>query len=352
MSEKTEEATPKRLRKAREEGDSGASAFAAQAVAFLVAVTLVPMAARALVGRVEGDVRAAIASARGGAVDAARAIDAEAIAVEIATLALPVLVAAAIAGSVVSLVQTGGFVATKKLAPKLERLDPIAGLRGLVSAVRLFAVARALVGAAVVAWLAERALAAHVIDLARLGESGAYVAPLAAELAGKVARDAALVGVALGAFDMLVVRRAWMRRLRMSKEEVKREYKESEGDPQIKQARERAHQEMLASAAVANVRSATVVVVNPTHLATALRYDEGQGDAAPVVVATGEGDLAARIVAAARDFRVPVVRDVPLARALAELAIGDAIPEVLYEAVAEILRDAWEAEERSAKGST
>jgi type III secretion protein U len=125
---------------------------------------------------------------------------------------------------------------------------------------------------------------------------------------------------------------------------VKREYKESEGDPQIKQARERAHHEMLAAAAVANVKNATVVVVNPTHLATALRYDEHEGDAAPVVVANGEGDLAARIVAAAHDYGVPVVRDVPLARALAELQIGDAIPEALYETVAEILRDAWEAE--------
>jgi type III secretion protein U len=132
----------------------------------------------------------------------------------------------------------------------------------------------------------------------------------------------------------------------MSKDEVKREYKESEGDPQIKQARERAHHEMLASAAVGNVRNATVVIVNPTHLATALRYDEQEGDQAPVVVASGEGDLAARIVAAARDFGVPVVRDVPLARALAELSIGDAIPEALYEAVAEILRDAWEADAR------
>lgn len=135
-----------------------------------------------------------------------------------------------------------------------------------------------------------------------------------------------------------------MKRLRMAKEEVKREYKDAEGDPQIKAARERAHQEMLAAAAVGNVKKATVVVVNPTHLATALRYDEEQGDAAPVVVASGEGDLAARIVAAARDYAVPIVQDVALARALAELQIGDAIPEALYEAVAEILRDAWERE--------
>jgi type III secretion protein U len=132
----------------------------------------------------------------------------------------------------------------------------------------------------------------------------------------------------------------------MSKDEVKREHKESEGDPQMKAARERAHKEVIAQATVANVRTASVVIVNPTHLATALRYDEKEGDEAPVVVASGDGDLAARIVRAAHDYGVPVVRDVPLARALAELEVGDAIPEALYEAVAEILRDAMEAEPR------
>jgi flagellar biosynthesis protein FlhB len=132
-----------------------------------------------------------------------------------------------------------------------------------------------------------------------------------------------------------------MKRLRMSKDEVKREYKESEGDPQLKAARERAHHEMLASATVANVKNATVVVINPTHIACALRYDEEEGDDAPLVVAVGEGDLARQIVEAAHAYGVPVLRDVPLARALVELVPGDRIPEELYEAVAEILREAW-----------
>ncbi len=92
------------------------------------------------------------------------------------------------------------------------------------------------------------------------------------------------------------------------------------------------------------MRNASVVVVNPTHLACALRYDAKGGDEAAVVVATGEGDLAARIIQAAKEAGVPIVRDVPLARALVELEVGVAIPEVLYEAVAEILRQVWEEE--------
>ncbi len=110
----------------------------------------------------------------------------------------------------------------------------------------------------------------------------------------------------------------------------------------IRAARQRAYQEIHAQAAIANVRTATVVVVNPTHLACALRYDEKAGDEAPVVVASGEGDLAARIAQAAQEWGVPIVRDVPLARALVELGVGDSIPEALYEVVAEILRELWQ----------
>jgi type III secretion protein U len=153
-----------------------------------------------------------------------------------------------------------------------------------------------------------------------------------------------------------VVRTAWMRRLRMSKDEVRREHKDSEGDPMLKQARERAYHDMLAQATIAAVRTATVVVVNPTHLACALRYrqgeegDEGEGpDDAPVVVASGAGELAQQILQAAQQWGIPVVRDVPLARALVELQVGDVIPEALYEAVAEILREVWEAETSPAR---
>jgi flagellar biosynthesis protein FlhB len=130
----------------------------------------------------------------------------------------------------------------------------------------------------------------------------------------------------------------------MTKAEVKREHRETEGDPQIKAARHRAHRDMLAAATINAVRDATVVIVNPEHLATALRYVEGEDDA-PKVVATADGELAQRIQEAARAYGIPIIRDVPVARALAELEVGDTIPEALYEAVAEILREIWEAEE-------
>jgi type III secretion protein U len=338
VSDKTEEPTPRRLRKAREEGDSGASSQFAQSIAFLVAVALVPAAARALAAHAADDLRSAIAAAGAGA---AR-FDPLSPATTVVALSFPVLVAAGIAGGVALAVQTGGVVATRRLTPRLDRLDPAAGLRAIVSPSRLFAVARALVAGAIVAWLAWRGLRDHVVDLARSSGRLRWAVVVLSDAAAALGRRAALAGVVLGAVDLLVTRATWRRRLRMSKDEVRREHKDTEGDPQIKAARERAYHELMAQAAIANVRTASVVVVNPTHLACALRYDDKEGDEAPVVVASGQGELAARIVQAAREYGVPVVQDVPLARALVELQVGDAIPEALYEAVAEILREIWQ----------
>lgn len=343
MSDKTEDPTPRRLRKAREEGDSGASGHAAQAVAFVAAVAVAPSAVRALASRTSEDLRAAIGAA--SRPDLAVRFDVQSLGTTLVALSLPMLLAAGVAGAVAHVVQTGGGIATKKLAPKIERLNPAEGLRALFSSTRLFAVARSLVAGGIVAWIAWRALGDHVVDIARLAGRERSIGIVVGEVAGGVAWRAAIAGLALGAIDVLVTRRAWINKLRMSKDEVRREYKETEGDPQIKAARERAHRELLAQATIANVRSATVVVVNPEHIACALRYDEKEGDEAPVVVASGQGDLAARIIRAAHDYGVPVVRDVPLARALVELEVGDAIPEALYEAVAEILREAWQDEE-------
>jgi type III secretion protein U len=343
MGEKTEDPTPRKLRKAREEGDAGVSAFAAQAVGFVVAVAVVPAAVRALGDWASQSLREALASPTHDAVR----FDGVGIATAIVGLSLPVLLAAGLASGVTLVVQSGGVVATKRMTPRLDRLDPIAGARNLLSPARLFAVARALVAAGIVGWLAYAALADHLVDLARTSGRGAWVGVVVASIAGGLAWKAALVGVAIGVLDVVVTRTTWKRRLRMTKDEVRREHKDSEGDPQLKAARERAHHEMLAQATVANVKSATVVVVNPTHLACALRYDEKEGDEAPVVVASGEGDLAEQIKRAAEQYGIPVVHDVPLARALVELVPGDVIPEALYEAVAEILREIWESHEQA-----
>lgn len=338
MSEKSEAPTPKRQREAVARGDTGASAAFTQSWGFVVALALAPFALTRLATSSGDTLRSTFARIARGPIalaneDAMQALGA------VVTLALPVLVAVALIAVVVGGIQAGGAVSFARLAPSLDRLDPLRGLAGLFSSTRAVAVARALVAAAAVAFVAGSALRDHARDLVGTAGHVASASVVAAALTRQIARAAAAVFVVLGVFDLVVSRRAWLGRLRMTKEEVKREHKESEGNPEVRAARHRAHQEALTQVAAHAVKGATVLVVNPTHLACALRYDESEGDEAPVVLATGEGDVAQAMLRAARDYGVPVVRNVPLARALIEIESGAAIPEALYEAVAEVLRE-------------
>lgn len=132
----------------------------------------------------------------------------------------------------------------------------------------------------------------------------------------------------------------------MTKQEVKDEWKESEGDPLFKSARRQMHRDILMQSMMAAVQRADVVVVNPTHIAVALRYDRGEMGA-PVVLAKGAELIAAKMREIAQAADVPLMRDVPLARALYELEIDSEIPEEMFEAVAVVLRWVYSlAEER------
>lgn len=335
MSEKTEEPTPRKLERARRDGEAAVSSALVQGAGFIVAVALTPAAVAAAATRLGAALEVAIDHPEAPMSPLAMTL-------EVLAITLPLVAAAGIAAIAFGLVQTGGAFTFKKLAPDLSRANPFTGIKQLFSWQRWLGVLRSLVAALVVGWLAVRLLLDHGADLAHAAGNAAAAPVIAASLTKKLAWIAALVGLSLAGADVVVTRLAWRRRHKMSKDEVKREHKEAEGDPEIKAARQRAHQEMLASATLAAVRQATVVVVNPTHLAVALRYLEDE-DESPRVVAQGAGDLARKMLDAARAYNVPVVRDVPVARALSELAVGDEIPEELYEAVAEILREAWDA---------
>ena len=333
MAEKREEPTPRRLRKAREQGDSPVSAALLQAAAFCAALALAPAALSVLAARTAALLQSSIAG--GGASPSPLAV-----AAEVLVASAPLLGAAALAAAALGVVQSGGFVTFARMAPDLARLNPFSGVRGLWSSQRVLAVVRALAAAALVGGYAVHLFQGHGREFAGVVGDASLATSLALRLASRVAWFAGLVGVALAVVDVLVTRYAWRKRHRMSRDEVVREHREAEGDPEIKAARKRAHQEVLTSATLASVRQATVVIVNPTHLAVALHYVEDADDA-PRVVAQGAGDLARRMIEAAHAYGIPVVRDVPVARALSELQVGDEIPEALYEAVATILREAW-----------
>jgi flagellar biosynthesis protein FlhB len=337
MNAKTEQPTPRRLRRARQQGDSPLSAALVQAAGFVMVVMLAPAAAAALIATS----RARLTEAVSGAAPPS----ALGLARDVAVLSLPVLLAAAAAASFVGLAQTGGVVAFQKTLPDVARLHPWLGLKQLFNGQRLFGIVRALLAAVLVGWFSIRLLLDHASDIVATGGNVRAALGVAGTLSQRLLWLSAGIGVALSIVDWAVARRSWLVRHRMSRQEVRQELKEAEGDPEVLAARRRAQRELLASAMVAAVKDASVVVVNPTHLAIALRYDADFDDAAaPRVIAQGRGDLARQILDAAHAWGVPVVQDVPLARALDELELGDDIPEALYEAVAEILRELWERE--------
>jgi len=336
MSDKTEQATPRRLSKARREGDSPVSAALSQSVGFVAALSVV------------GGVVALATEQAGALLVAALQHPTEpaspsTIARVVLSISLPIVAVAAAASAAASFVQTGATISAEKLTPSLDRLNPLTGLKNLFSWQRVVGIARAMLAASLVSYFALRQVRSHAADFAASIGNARAAAVLAASIAGKVAWFAAAVGVSLGLLDLLLTRRAWFQRHRMSKDEIKREHRESEGDPALKAARRRAHQEALTGATLGALKTASVVIVNPTHLATALKYSEEE-ELAPSVIAQGQGEMAKLIIEAARAYGVPIVRDVPIARALNELEIGDEIPEALYEAVAEILREIWQAE--------
>ena len=127
-----------------------------------------------------------------------------------------------------------------------------------------------------------------------------------------------------------------MKKMMMSKDEVKREYKESEGDPHHKAKRKELHHEILEGAQMQAVKSADVIVTNPDHVAIAIKYDR-EHDSAPRILAKGVDSRAEAIKAMARESNVSMLRNVPLAHALLRVEVGEEIPEELYDAVAEVL---------------
>jgi type III secretion protein U len=272
------------------------------------------------------------AAPRGEAAPLAALTDALAV---LARSALPPALAAFLAAVLAAALQTGAGFSTEAIAPRFERLDPSKGIRRLFSPRQLLDVALGLakaLAAALLAWGELRAAAPALAQLPRIGSraAAAVVAPLLLRIAVEIA--AALL--AFGALDLALQRRRHRLSLMMTRDEVRREAKEEEGDPRHKAERRRLHRGIALAGPVSR---AACVVVNPTHLAVALEHRRGS-DEAPVVLAKGAGAQAERIRALARRAGVPTVRDVALARALFRLAeVGETIPEELFEAAAVVL---------------
>ncbi len=335
-SQKTEKPTPKRLKQAKKDGQIARSPDIAAWLGLLVAVYLLRFTVTSTVHLVRSlfdEVGAVVQKP-----DAAKVVPLLVSAslkgaVAVAPLALGLMVA----GVAVSAAQGGVHVSSKAFKPKWDHLNPFKGIKRVFGVRGAWEVSKALAKTAVLSLLLYRAIR----SLLPLVQTGTVV-PLGTvvHVSGDVlfgfARSAAVAGLLMAAADYAYQLRRTRSALKMSKHEIKEEYRNSEGDPQIKAVVRSRQMAMRRSRMMAAIAGADVVLVNPTHVAVALKYQAGKG--APKVVAKGAGAIAARIRAEAEKHRVPMVEDIPLTRAIYRVCeLGQEIPHELFVAVARIL---------------
>ena len=240
-----------------------------------------------------------------------------------------------VVGVGLAVAQGGFFIATETIKPSLKKLDPIQGAKRVFGTQALWEGVKVLVKAAVVGVLAYRA----VVDLMPLiggVRPPGYVLSEGGAQAVSLVRTVAVAGLLMAVADYFMQRRRVGKQTRMTKDEVRREHKQTEGDPLVKSAIRSRQLATSRNRMMGDVPQADVVLVNPTHVAVALRYEAERG--APVVVARGAGLIATRIREIALEHEVPMVRDVPLARALyTATEVGQEIPAELFAAVAQVL---------------
>ncbi len=260
----------------------------------------------------------------------------------------PLIALVLVAGVGAVLGQTGFLLSPAALRPNLARISPAAGLRRLLGPDSLIEAGRSLVKLLVIGIAVWRALAADMPALAQAPFQD--VAGLPGRLAGMVAR--LLVSVLAAQAGIAVLDLAWVRfrhtqGLPMSREDIREEHKEIDGDPRVKARLRRLRLQRVRRRMLAAVPKATVVVTNPTHYAVALAYDRAQ-NAAPRVVAKGVDSMAERIREVAREHAVPLVPNPPPARALYRLDLDAEVPSEHYKAVAEIIAFVWRLRGRAA----
>jgi len=349
--ERTETATPKRREEARRKGQVARSRELPAAAGILAGALFFLVGGGALVGgagdlmhdllarTVRADLtpreltQVILSSARGAI-----------------TLLAPLMVVMVVMGVAANVLQTGPVASFHPLAPKWSRISPAQGLKRIFSAVTLVELIKAVIKLLTVGSAAWWVLKGEIGRLPALAGADLHVLlPYLGNASLRVALAAGVALLFLAALDFGFQRFEHEKRLRMTRQEIKREYKETEGDPMVRARIRSIQREVARKRMMADVPRADVVVTNPTHLAVALKYDAVKM-AAPKVVAKGAGHVAARIREVARGAGVPLMEDKPLARALYRAVdVGREIPFEMYRAVAEVLAFVYRVNEKRGK---
>ncbi len=251
---------------------------------------------------------------------------------------VPVVLAVAVTGMAVNVVQVGPMFSAQVLKPDLAKLNPITGIKRLWSPRIFMELAKAMVKITVVAFVAQQVIRERywMLEGLQVASPTGALATLGSIML-ELAQKCGLALLVMAAADYFYQKRSYESGLMMTKEEVKEEAKAAEGNPQVKGKIRSLQRQLARSRMMQSVPHADVVVTNPTHYAVAVEY-KPQKMQAPLVTAKGQMLVAQNIKRVAKEHGVPVVENPPLARALyASVEIGDAIPPEMYQAVAEVL---------------
>ncbi len=339
MAEKSEKATPKKLRDARKKGQVAKSQDFPSAFTFVTALILLVSLSHFMYTKLstfmvaifEVAPRVDLKNSIGQLMNQTLQL--------ILTVSVPIAGLVALVGVVVNFLTVGPTWAVEGMKPDLKRLNPITGLRNKFKMKTLVELIKSLLKIFVAAYLIYGVVYSglrRVIETAALPVIAS--AMIVADFLQKVALRVGLFFLAVAIFDLVYQRRVFAKEMKMEKFEVKQEHRDLEGDPQIKGRRRQIAQEVAYEEGPQSAKRARVVVTNPTHIAVAIGY-QPEEFTAPYIIIMGLDERAEAIIRIATESRVPIIRNVGLARQLFEYGSTNRyIPEETYEAVAEILR--------------
>lgn len=338
---KTEDASPQKLEEARKKGDVAKSPDVAQTLSLMGAASVLVFGGSYFSINIAEGFLPYIASPHAmiGGLEAGAGIEIGAHALWVVAPFLGAVLLATIIGGVGgNVAQIGGLVfSADKLAPKWDKVSPLAGFKRIYGPDGFMQFGQTLIKLIAVGVVCYAVLKPHMREFETMAAmSPLAILPIARDMmVALLASALVFLGLTAGG-DFIWQKIRFAKRMRMSKEEVKEEYKNSEGDPHVKAKLKQIRMQRSRQRMMQNVPTATVIVTNPTHYSVALRYEAG--DAAPVCVAKGVDAVALRIREVAKEHKVPIVENVPLARALyAAVDIDETIPREHFEAAAKII---------------
>lgn len=337
--DKTEEATPKKKSESRNKGQLPRSKDVGLAFTLLICTLVISLFSGFIAGNFKSDMIYFLSSDFNQEItDISAKNYGMFVMLRMAMGIFPVVIPIMVGGVVASLMQTGFLLTGEPLKPSLGKLNPLKGIKNMFSKRSLLELVKNLVVISIIGYLAYDFVMANYKSILSMGN--VYFPSLGLEIKNLVMgifTKITMLMIVLAIIDYVLQRRIFSKEMRMSKQEVKEEFKQMEGDPQVKGKIKQKQREMATRRMMQAVPDATVVITNPTHIAVALKYEEG-GMNVPKVTAIGADNIAIKIKEIAKDNDIPIIENKPLARAIYDtLDIGSEIPGEMYQAIAEIL---------------